>query len=652
MPECIGELDLTTDDAVSFARTKLKVMAEGLGLEPIASTRLATAASEFGRRMIAQRRPAHLVVQATIGDASQLLLLEFRFPDEQDHEADDTRPLQAFFERVGRAGNGAIRCSLNVRQLGAWDEARLERARGLLEEKSRAELMRDLERQNRALERHRAHLEKTVEHRTEELRAAMRRAEEANRAKSQFLSHMSHELRTPLNGVLGHCQILQRDGDVNPRQRKSLAAIDSSGRHLLTLINDILDLSKIEAGEIDLEQAPCDLQALTLDVCNIVQPRAGQRDVVVRRVVASDVPRAIRTDPTKLRQCLVNIAGNAAKFTERGSIELRVNVSEGRVLFEIEDTGVGMTPEETRELFQPFKQARAGRAAGGTGLGLAISQRLVQRLGGELQVTSAVGRGSTFSFALPCVPATVGRDIGDSLAGPGARRHQHLAPGEHCAVLIVDDNKTNRDVLVSLLEPSGFEVSEADDGLAALEQMRARPYDLVLMDLRMPRMTGEEALKQIRDEPALADAKVIAITASIERGLMSQLESLGFDAVLGKPFRVDALFATIQRLTDLAWAPVTSSTDSPVPPPDQAPTEMSTKPAELLPTEQAQRLAPAFRQALVVGDLQALSEQAAQLESLEPPVKALGQRVRALCEAFDMQGLEQISRELEKAAEG
>ena len=636
----LGELPLWTQDAICTGRAKLQVLARALGLGEVVAARLAAVTSEVARRMNCDERLSLAIALERLSRGPRLRL-EFRARG----SAFELALLERFFDQVS-AGRDRVLCSIDCPVSMPHDEAMLQRLRDQLQEKSRVELMLDLELQNRALAEHRAALEQTVQRRTRELREAMDSAEHASRAKSEFLSHMSHELRTPLNGVLGHSQILLRDGEATPRQRKSLAAIDSSGRHLLTLINDILDLSKIEAGEIAIEDAACDLPALTLDVCNIVQPRADKKGVEVRRLIGPEVPRCVRTDATKLRQCLVNIAGNAAKFTERGYIELRVRVEGDRLVFEVQDTGVGMTPSEIDELFQPFKQAKAGRAAGGTGLGLAISERLIKKLGGELRVTSEPQRGTTFRIELPCIVAAGTSAIAESSMSPLDVGELRLSEGQHCDVLVVDDNETNREVLVGLLEPIGFSVFQAQDGRQALDLLRAQPFDLVLMDLRMPRMSGEEALAEIRRDPLLAHTKVMAVTASMEARLMAQLEALGFDAVLGKPFLAGALLQKVHALTGVSWERTASSLA------DAALAASSPRSERRVPLDaaQAQQLLPDFQRALLVGDLQCMASQAAQLDVRDPAFKAWADRVQELCDAFDLQGLEALGRELEERA--
>ena len=633
----LGELRLDAEAATCVVRGRLKQLARGLGFDDVQATRLAAVTSEVARALNCRSQALQLVVALERRIQNLTLRLELNACGVREL----LPVLDRFFDQISCTGPDRCVCRVTSSLPTELEAATLDRLREALHRKTRAELVADLEQHNRALELHRSQLEDTVQQRTGELRAAMARAEDANRAKSEFLSHMSHELRTPLNGVLGHAQILLRDGEATPHQRKSLSAIDSSGRHLLTLINDILDLSKIEAGEIEIEEAPCDLSALTLDVCNIVQPRADKRRVEVRRLLGPEVPRWVRTDTTKLRQCLVNIAGNAAKFTERGHIELRVNRNGDRLLFAIEDTGVGMSPDELEELFQPFKQTKSGRSAGGTGLGLAISHRLVHMLGGDLHVESEVGRGTTFTIELPCVAEHTGSDRPS--VSPLDVSGLRLAEGQQCDVLVVDDNEVNREVLVGLLGPLGFGVSQASDGQEALETMQRKAFDLVLMDLRMPRMRGEEALAHIRKDAHLAHTKVMAVTASMESTLMAQLESLGFDGVLGKPFVASVLLGKVQELTGVKWAerrPTSRPPNALAPPSTQA----------TLTASQAQQLLPELRQAILVGDLQRIAQQAAELDADVPALSAWGQRVQALCEGFDLPGLDAICRELEELA--
>ena len=321
------------------------------------------------------------------------------------------------------------------------------------------------------------HLQRTAE----ELERARAQAETANQAKSQFLSNMSHELRTPLNGVLGYTQILQRDPQLSAVHRESLEAIEHCGEHLLELIDDVLDFSRIESGKIDLQSAPCDLPRLLAGVSDIVRPRATAKGLTLTLVRAPDLPHAIQIDRPKLRQVLANLLGNAVKFTEHGGVTLEVSERQpAELLFTVRDTGVGIPLSQIDEIFDAFRQAEAGKASEGTGLGLAISRRLIEAMGGSLTVESEVGQGSTFTATLPLVA-----EDEETLETPDEERHpevQRLAPGQEVAVLVADDRQTNRDILVRLLRGAGFTTDEAENGREALEKLRAGRFPLVLMD--------------------------------------------------------------------------------------------------------------------------------------------------------------------------
>ena len=387
------------------------------------------------------------------------------------------------------------------------------------------------------------------------LQEATHAAEAATHAKSEFLSHMSHELRTPLNGVLGYAQILQRDRDTTDGQKQNLKAIVSCGDHLLALINDVLDLSKIEAGRMEVDEAPCDLHKLIQGVGDVVRQRAQGKSLTFETEVSPEVPQGIVTDAGKLRQILVNLLGNAVKFTADGGVTLHVVESpKGRLRFDVIDTGVGMSEEEMADIFDPFKQVEAGRTAGGTGLGLAITQRLAERLGGDIEVTSEKGTGSTFTVELPLVEAPT-EDLG-TLEAEGVLDFGEvvLAPGQKCTVLVADDREANRDILDRMLEAAGITALIADDGDTALEAMREHDdIDLVLMDVRMPRLNGIEAVKQIRADDGLKEAKVIAVTASVFPEFREKAIEAGFDDFLGKPFRTEELMEKLKKHLDLEF---------------------------------------------------------------------------------------------------
>ena len=479
----------------------------------------------------------------------------------------------------------------------------------------------------------------------EELRQARQAADVANLAKSEFLSNMSHELRTPLNGVLGYAQILQRDGSVTPKQRESLNAIESCGQHLLTLINAVLDLSKIEAGRLEVDKAPCDLHRLLKSVSDIVSPQAESKGLTFSVEVSPEVPRGILTDPTKLKQVLVNLAGNGVKFTDEGTVTLRARESPDSVLqLVVQDTGMGMTPEELEEIFDPFKQAEGGKKIGGTGLGLPISKRLVEALGGKLEVESQPGRGSSFIIALPLVEVPE-QDLSKLDEEPlSDQRNLMLAPGQDVTVLVADDRRENRDILVQLLEGVGFHTREARDGKEAIEKLREYDMPLVFMDVRMPVMNGIEATRAIRNDPSLKDKVIIAVSASVIGEFRKQAMEAGFDDFIGKPFRVSEVFDKIKRHLKVSY---TASAQE-IPPDSE---QERVKPGDQkLPPEVAREVARRVQEAVQLGNVSELTALANELIQRTDFTSPYGEEIARLARAFDFEGLSQLASTLVETA--
>jgi signal transduction histidine kinase len=326
--------------------------------------------------------------------------------------------------------------------------------------------------------------------REEELRRAKEAAEAATQAKSEFLANMSHELRTPLNGVLGYAQLLQRDRALAPDHREALDAIATCGAHLLDLINDVLDLTRIEAGRVDQELCPTDVRQLAAELEQMIGNPARIKGLRVRADVAAEVPARVLVDGRHLRQVLFNLLGNAVKFTPAGDVRLAVDAG-GRdsLRFAVSDTGMGIEPENLDRIFEAFGQTRVGAAAGGTGLGLTISRRLVRAMGGDLQVESTPGVGSTFWFAIPATPRPEqlsAADGGAFLPAMDAR----LPAGEQVTALVADDNTVNRRVLASLLGSAGIRVITATGGREAVDLAARLHPDVVLMDRRMNDLDG------------------------------------------------------------------------------------------------------------------------------------------------------------------
>jgi signal transduction histidine kinase/ActR/RegA family two-component response regulator len=415
-----------------------------------------------------------------------------------------------------------------------------------------AQRLRELE-----LRHHRERLEQAVAGRTRELQQAKEVAESASAAKSEFLARMSHELRTPLNAVLGYTQILKMDGNLTGRQRAGLDHIQTSGEHLLTLIVDILDLSRIEAGKTELLVAPTVLRPLLQGVGDIVRLKAEEKGLAFNVLALAGLPAAVMADEKRLRQVLINLLGNAVKFTDRGHVTLSVTPEPGttggstRVRFEVSDSGVGIEPAALRRLFQPFEQAgEAHHRAAGTGLGLAISRQLVELMGGEIHVHTRHGEGSRFWFVLD-FPEAIEEPV--RAAEPPARAVSRRYEGHRRRVLVVDDVAANRHLLCDLLERHGFEVDQAHDGAQALERVRAGQPDLVLMDIRMPVMDGLEATARLRAEEATRRLPIVAVSANASPEDRRRCLEGGADAFLAKPVQHELLTAVLTEQLALRW---------------------------------------------------------------------------------------------------
>ena len=394
-------------------------------------------------------------------------------------------------------------------------------------------------------------------------------ADAANRAKTEFLANMSHELRTPLNAILGFSQVMKRTSSLSPEQQQYLGIINSAGEHLLELINDVLEMSKIEACRTTFHESKFDLYRLLDNLHEMLRLKASSKNLQLIFERASDVPQYMQTDERKLRQVLINLIGNAIKFTEKGSVTLRVNLqgcrgdlenidlnsplpkspsaplqsSHLRLWFSVEDTGLGMLPAEIEQLFAAFGQTETGRKSGqGTGLGLAISQKYVQMMGGEIKVKSTPGKGSTFSFDI-LVKLTQGSDISHPQE---TRKVIRLAPHQpQYRILVVDDSWESRLLLVRLLTSLGFVVCEAENGLQGFRLWSSFSPHLIFMDMHMPVMNGYEATKQIKAHFKGQETTIIALTASAFEEERKAIFSAGCDDVISKPFRQEVLLEKI-----------------------------------------------------------------------------------------------------------
>ena len=388
-------------------------------------------------------------------------------------------------------------------------------------------------------------------------RAARHAAEAANRAKSEFLANLSHELRTPLHAVLGYAQLLAADAGLSPRQERGLNTIHQSGEHLLALVNDILDLASIEAGRTELNPVPLPIPTFLQATLELMQVKAQDTGLALVFEAGTGLPRAVLADERRLRQVLLNLLGNAVKFTRQGTVTLRASgepqgPSQVLLRLEVQDTGAGIRPDDLERIFQPFQQVGdADSRSGGTGLGLAITRALVNDMGGRVGVRSELGRGTRFSveLPLPVAPFVQPACLQDSLPRPAARRYQ----GPPRRVLVVDDVAANRALMCDVLTDAGFEVAQASDGSQMLAAARNFRPDLIVLDSVMPSVDGLEATRRLRQQADFAAVPVIAVSASATAEHRAACLQAGVDVFLTKPVSLETLQAHIGKELGLQW---------------------------------------------------------------------------------------------------
>jgi signal transduction histidine kinase/DNA-binding response OmpR family regulator len=404
-------------------------------------------------------------------------------------------------------------------------------------------------------------LEIRVECRTAELEQAKNSAESANRSKSEFLANMSHELRTPLNAILGFSQLMSREPSLNSEQKENLRIINRSGEHLLSLINDVLDLAKIESGKTTLHTTDFDLYELLDLIAEMLALKAESKGLQLIIERDRNLSRYIHTDDKKLRQVLINLLGNGIKFTHQGTVTLRVREQPENeqnqpdntlvIAFEIEDTGVGIAPEEIDSLFLVFTQTEAGRQSQeGTGLGLPISKKFVELMGGQIIVSSQLGKGTVFKFDIQAQVAESFQLTGQK----STQRVMGLQPQQQeYRILVVDDRPANRQLLLKLLRPIGFQVQEAANGQEAVEIWQIWQPHLIWMDMRMPVMNGYEATQQIKAHLQGQATVIIALTASTLESEKAVVLSAGCDDFVRKPFREEVIFEKMSQFLGVQY---------------------------------------------------------------------------------------------------
>jgi signal transduction histidine kinase len=560
---------------------------------------------------------------------------------------------QANAEQVGNAVNQA---NLYRYIAKPWEETDLiltvkEALRRYAQDKQLAE-------QNEELKQLNISLEQKVTERTLQLAEAKKAAEIANQAKSEFLANMSHELRTPLNGILGYAQILRRDKESTPKQKDALEIMYKCGNHLLTLIEEVLDLSKIEARKLELCPTDFLLSPFLEEIVEICRIKAEQKEIAFTYQILNQLPLGIKADQKRLLQILLNLLSNAIKYTPTGSVTFKVGllvagddfqaaaspnqsssvplakgeslkednqggkspIQNCQIRFQVEDTGLGIAPEQLDTIFLPFEQVgESARTTEGTGLGLAITQKLAAMMGSKVYVESTPGQGSKFWLDLE-FPLASAQLSSTSIQSPQNVMGYH---GSTRKILIIDDRWENRLVLVNMLVPLGFEAIEATNGKEGLERAARVQPDLIITDLIMPEMDGWEMTRQLRQSPQLENVVVIASSASVFSAERQKSQEVGCNDFLPKPIRLEELLEQLQIHLDLTWI---YDIDERITDEMRDAGEMTVPPAAELEN---------LYDAALNGDIQAIKEEATRLQELGSQYQTFAHKVLELADAFE-----------------